>query len=53
MAPMYALGVLVWTLGELAQAAVAPGLAAALAPPHLRGLYVGVLGATRGLGWGA
>ncbi|WP_264775079.1 MFS transporter [Deinococcus aetherius] len=47
---VYALGVVVWTLGEVAQAAVAPGLAAALAPAHLRGLYAGVLGATRGLG---
>lgn len=49
-AAVYALGVLIWTLGEVAQAAVAPGLLAALAPAHLRGLYVGLLGATRGLG---
>lgn len=49
-AAVYALGVLIWTLGEVAQAAVAPGLLAALAPAHLRGLYIGLLGATRGLG---
>ncbi|WP_264777890.1 MFS transporter [Deinococcus aetherius] len=48
-APLYALGVLVWTLGEVAQAAVAPGLVAALAPAHLRGTYAGALGATWGL----
>ena len=46
---LYALAVLVWTLGEVAQAAVAPGLVAALAPPHLRGTYAGVLGATWGV----
>ncbi len=45
----YALAVVVWTLGEVAQAAVAPGLVAALAPEHLRGTYAGVLGATWGL----
>ncbi|MEF2277269.1 MFS transporter [Deinococcus sp. YIM 134068] len=48
-APLYALAVLVWTLGEVAQAAVAPGVVAALAPAHLRGTYAGVLGATWGL----
>ncbi|WP_407572613.1 MFS transporter [Deinococcus altitudinis] len=45
----YALAVLVWTLGEVAQAAVAPGLVAAMAPEHLRGTYAGLLGATWGL----
>jgi len=49
-AAVYALGVLIWTLGEVAQAAVAPSLLAVLAPAHLRGLYIGLLGATRGLG---
>nr|WP_246581230.1 MFS transporter [Deinococcus aestuarii] len=47
--PGYALAVLVWTFGEVAQAAVAPGVVAALAPVHLRGTYAGVLGATWGL----
>lgn len=47
--PFYALSVMVWTFGELMMAPVTPTLAADLAPPHLRGLYQGVLGASWGL----
>jgi predicted MFS family arabinose efflux permease len=37
----YALGVAIWTLGEIANAAVAPAVVAALAPPAHRGAYQG------------
>lgn len=37
----YALAVAIWTLGEIASAAVAPAVVAALAPPAHRGAYQG------------
>ncbi|MEU8075927.1 MFS transporter [Catellatospora citrea] len=37
-----------WVCGEVAVLAVAPGIVAHLAPPHLRGAYFGVWGATLG-----
>ena len=40
-APAYALGILVWTLGEIANHPVASALAADLAPAPLRGRYQG------------
>jgi MFS family permease len=40
--PVYALGVLLWTVGEVLCLPVASSLAAALAPPSLRGRYQGV-----------
>jgi MFS family permease len=45
----YALAVAVWTLGEIAGAAIAPTIVADLSPPELRGLYQGVFGAAWGL----
>jgi MFS family permease len=40
--PLYAVGVLLWTVGEVLCLPVASSLAAALAPPALRGRYQGV-----------
>jgi MFS family permease len=40
--PLYAVGVLLWTVGEVLCLPVASALAAALAPPALRGRYQGV-----------
>jgi MFS family permease len=45
----YALAVAIWTLGEIAGAAIAPTIVADLSPPELRGLYQGVFGAAWGL----
>lgn len=47
--PLYALAVAIWTLGEIAAAAVAPAIIADLAPIALRGLYQGVYGSSFGL----
>jgi MFS family permease len=47
--PGYILAVAIWTLGEIAGAAVAPTIVADLSPPELRGLYQGVFGAAWGL----
>ena len=47
--PLYILTVAVWTLGEIAGAAVAPTIVADLSPVELRGLYQGVFGAAWGL----
>jgi MFS family permease len=45
----YVLSVAIWTLGEIAGAAIAPTIVADLSPPELRGLYQGVFGAAWGL----
>jgi MFS family permease len=45
----YALTVVVWTLGEVIGAAVAPVIVADLSPPELRGLYQGIWGSSWGL----
>jgi MFS family permease len=47
--PGYALAVAIWTLGEIAGAAIAPTIVADLSPPGLRGLYQGVFGSAWGL----
>lgn len=39
--PVYAAGIVVWTLGEIVVSAVTPALVADLAPPELRGSYQG------------
>ena len=44
---VYALSILVWTVGEIALSAVAPAVISDYAPPHLRGSYQG----TFGLSW--
>jgi MFS family permease len=45
----YAFSVVIWTLGEIAGATVAPSVVADLAPVDKRGLYQGVFGAAWGL----
>lgn len=47
--PSYAAAVVVWTLGEIVGAALAPTIIANLAPPELRGLYQGIYGSAFGL----
>jgi len=47
--PAYVVGVVIWTLGEIIGAAVAPTIIANLAPVELRGLYQGIYGAAWGL----
>lgn len=48
---VYAATVVVWTLGEIIGAAVAPAIIGDLSPPHLRGLYQGIWGSAWGLAW--
>lgn len=48
-APLFALSVGIWTLGEIAASAVAPAIIADLAPVDLRGLYQGIFGSAWGL----
>ncbi len=47
--PFYALTVVVWTMGEVIGASVAPTIVSEIAPPALRGLYQGVWGSSWGL----
>lgn len=47
--PLYALTVVMWTLGEVIGAAVAPVIVSEMSPAALRGLYQGIWGAS----WGA
>jgi MFS family permease len=47
----YAATVVVWTLGEIIGAAVAPAIIGDLSPSHLRGLYQGIWGSAWGLAW--
>ncbi len=46
---IFGLSVVVWTLGEIAGATVAPAVVADLSPIDMRGLYQGVFGAAWGL----
>jgi MFS family permease len=46
--PLYALSVVIWTLGEIISSAVAPAIIADLAPVKLRGLYQGIFGSAWG-----
>ena len=46
---LYALTVVVWTLGEVIGAAVAPVIVSEMSPPALRGLYQGIWGSSWGL----
>jgi MFS family permease len=43
-APFYALGVIVWTVGEIGVLPLSNALVADVAPPHLRGRYQGAYG---------
>ncbi|MGZ3682157.1 MAG: MFS transporter, partial [Ktedonobacterales bacterium] len=47
--PLYALTVVIWTLGEVAMVPLATTIVADLAPPHLRGFFQGVYGTAWGL----
>lgn len=49
VAPLYALGVIVWTIGEIGVLPVANTLVADLAPPELRGRYQGAYSFAFGL----
>lgn len=46
---LYALTVVVWTIGEVIGAAVAPVIVSEMSPPALRGLYQGIWGSSWGL----
>jgi MFS family permease len=45
----YAFTVVVWTLGEVIGAAIAPTIVSEMSPPGLRGLYQGIWGSSWGL----
>jgi MFS family permease len=47
--PMFALGVAIWTLGEVAAAPIAPSVIADLAPAEYRGRYQGIFSMSFGL----
>jgi MFS family permease len=47
--PWYAFSVVIWTLGEVIGAAVAPATVAEMSPPEMRGLYQGIWGSSWGL----
>jgi len=47
--PFYAFTVVIWTLGEVIGAAIAPVIVADMSPPKLRGLYQGIWGSSWGL----
>jgi MFS family permease len=47
--PVYVLSVIIWTVGEIISASVAPAIIADLAPVELRGLYQGIFGSAWGL----
>jgi MFS family permease len=49
--PLFALSVVIWTLGEIASTSVAPTIIADLSPVELRGLYQGIFGAAWGLSY--
>lgn len=46
---LYSLSVVIWTLGEIVNASVAPAVVADLATPEVQGLYQGVYGSAWGL----
>lgn len=48
--PGYGAAVSIWTLGEIATVSAGATVAAGLAPPHLRGRYLGLYGAACSLG---
>ncbi|HUX13314.1 MAG TPA: MFS transporter [Spirochaetia bacterium] len=47
--PLYALSVVIWTVGEIVNASVAPAVVADLATPDVQGLYQGIYGSAWGL----
>jgi len=49
--PLFALSVVIWTLGEIAATSVAPSIIADLSPVELRGLYQGIFGSAWGMSY--
>ncbi len=49
--PLFALSVVLWTLGEIAGTSVSPTIIADLSPVELRGVYQGIFGAAWGLSY--
>jgi MFS family permease len=47
--PLYALTVVIWTLGEIIGAAIAPVVVSEMSPVDMRGLYQGIFGSMWGL----
>ena len=47
--PTFALTVVVWTMGEVIGASIAPTIVSEISPPSLRGLYQGMWGSSWGL----
>ncbi len=47
--PLYALTVVIWTVGEIVGAAIAPVIVSEMSPPDMRGLYQGIFGSAWGL----
>lgn len=47
--PLYAVTVVIWTIGEVIGAAVAPVIVSEMSPAALRGLYQGIWGSSWGL----
>jgi MFS family permease len=45
----YAFTVVIWTLGEVIGAAIAPTIVSEMSPPEMRGLYQGIWGSSWGL----
>jgi MFS family permease len=48
---IYAVGVVLWTVGELVGSPVAPAVIAELSPPYRKGFYQGLLGSAYGLSY--
>jgi MFS family permease len=49
--PLFAISIVIWTLGEIAATSVGPTIIADLSPIDLRGLYQGIFGAAWGLSY--
>jgi MFS family permease len=51
-APLFALSIAIWTVGEMVHVPVSQAYVADIAPDDMRGRYMGVTGLTWGIGWG-
>ena len=50
-APLFALAIAIWTVGEMVHVPVAQAYVADVAPDDMRGRYMGAAGLTWGMGW--